>query len=219
MQISNETIQILKNFASINNSILVREGDIISTITTAKNIFARAQVQEHFPKEVAIYDLGSLLALLTLRENQEIEFGDKSVTINKEGAGTFEYYYSSPEVVKGAPDKTIEVDEFYKFKLTAEDVAMINKAAAITSAPNFSVTCKNQQVMLTIGNRKELSTNNFKKTIGTGFEDFDVFMGVENFKIIPDAYEVTVSKKKFLHFKHETKNLQYWIACDPESII
>lgn len=219
MHISNETIQILKNFASINNNILIREGDVISTITGAKNIFARAQVSEHFPKEVAIYDLPSLLALLTLKENQEIDFGDKALTISKEGNGTFEYFYSSADVVKGAPDKTIEVDEFYKFKLTAEDVAMINKAAAITSAPNFSVTSKNQSVTLTIGDRKNQSANNFKKVIGTGFEDFDVFMAVENFKIIPDAYEVTVSKKKFLHFKHETKNLQYWIACEPESVI
>ena len=208
----------MKNFASINNNILIREGDIVATITGAKNIFARAQIAESFPKEVAIYDLNSLLALLTLKENQEVEFGDKALTISKD-SGKFEYFYSSPDVVKGAPDKTIEVDDFYKFKLTAEDVGMINKAAAITSAPNLSVTCKNQTVTLTIGDRKNQSANNFKRVIGTGFDDFDVFMAVENFKIIPDAYEVTVSKKKFLHFRHETKNLQYWIACEPESVI
>ena len=218
MQVSNETIHILKNFASINNNILIRQGDIISTITNAKNIFARAQVSEHFPKEVAIYDLNSLLALLTIKENQEVEFGEKALTISKD-SGKFEYFYSSPDVVKGAPDKTIEVDSFYTFKLTAEDVAMLNKAASITSAPNLSVTCKDNAVTLTIGDRKNQSANNFKKIIGTGLENFDVFMAVENFKIIPDAYEVTVSKKKFLHFKHETKDLQYWIACEPESVI
>lgn len=218
MQISNETIHILKNFASINNNILIREGDVVSTITNAKNIFARAQVAEHFPKEVAIYDLNSLLALLTIKEDQEVEFGDKAVTISKD-SGKFEYFYSSPDVVKGAPDKTIEVDKFYSFKLTAEDIAMLNKAAAITSAPSLSVTCKDQVVTLSLSNRKNQTANNFKKVIGTGFEDFDVFIAVENFKIIQDAYEVTVSKKKFLHFKHETKNLEYWIACEPESVI
>lgn len=218
MQISNETIHILKNFASINNNILIREGDVVSTITNAKNIFARAQVSESFPKEVAIYDLSSLLALLTIKENQEVDFGEKAITISKD-SGKFEYFYSSPEVVKGAPNQTIEVDNFYTFKLTAEDVAMLNKAAAITSAPSMSVSCKNQTVTMTISDRKNQSANNFKKVIGTGFEDFDVFMAVENFKVIPDAYQVTVSKKKFLHFKHETKNLEYWIACDPESVI
>ena len=218
MQISNETTQILKNFASINNSILFREGDVIATITSAKSIFARAQVAEYFPKEVAIYDLSKVLALLSIRENQEIDFGDKALTISKDNA-KFEYFYASKDLVKGAPEKTIEVDDFFKFKLTAEDVGMINKAAAITEAPNISITCKNQTVMLTVGDRKNQSANNFKKTIGTGLQDFDVFIAVENFKVIPDAYEVTVSQRKFLHFQHETKNLQYWIACEPESVV
>ena len=218
MQLSNETTQILKNFASINNSILIREGDVVATITAAKSIFARAQISEHFPKEVAIYDLSKVLALLSIRENQEIDFGDNALTISKDNA-KFEYFYASKDLVKGAPEKIIEVDDFFKFKLTAEDVGMINKAAAITEAPNISISCKNQTVILTVGDRKNQSANNFKKTIGTGLQDFDVFIAVENFKVIPDAYEVTVSQRKFLHFKHETKNLQYWIACEPESVV
>lgn len=218
MQISNETTQILKNFASINNSILLREGDVVSTITNAKSIFARAQVAEHFPKEIAIYDLSKVLALLSIRENQEVLFGEKALTISKDNA-MFEYFYASKDLVKGAPEKTIEVDEFFKFKLTAEDVGMINKAAAITEAPNVSITCKNQTVTLSVGDRKNQSANNFKKVIGTGLQDFDVFIAVENFKVIPDAYEVTVSQRKFLYFKHETKNLEYWIACEPESVV
>ena len=218
MQISSETIQILKNFASINNSIVIRPGDIISTVANGTSIFARAQVAEHFPKEVLIYELGSLLALLTIKENQEVDFGDKSLTISKDG-GQFEYFYAGPDIVKGAPSGTIEVDEYYKFKLTAEDVAMINKAAAITSAPHLSITCTDQTVTLSVHNRKNRSANNFKRTLGTGLENFDVFIAIENFKIIPDAYEVTVSRRNFIHLKHETKNLQYWIACDPDSVI
>ena len=218
MQFSSETIQILKNFASINNSIVFREGDTVSTITASTSIFARAQVAEHFPREVPIYDLGSFLALLTIREGQEVEFGDKSAIITKDG-GSFEYYYSSSDVVKGAPNKTIEVGEHYKFKLTAEDVAMINKAAAITAAPSLSITSKNQTVTLSLSNRKNPTANNYKKVIGTSMADFDVFIPVENLKIIPDAYDVTVDQRKFLHFKHETKNLQYWLACEPDSVI
>ena len=66
MQISKETIDILKNFAGVNSNILIRKGKTLATISTAKNIFAKADVAEDFPEEVAVYDLNSLLALLTL---------------------------------------------------------------------------------------------------------------------------------------------------------
>jgi hypothetical protein len=218
MQISKETIDILKNFASINSNILIRKGNALSTISTAKNIFAKATVAEDFPVEVPIYDLNSLLALLTLMENQNVEFGDKSLTISKDG-GKFEYFYSSPSVIVAAPDKNIEVDNHFQFKLTAEDVQMIMKAAAITAAPTVSVTCKHQQVVLTIGDKKNDTANTYKKTIGPGLDDFDCHIAVENFKIIPDAYSVTISKKKLLHFKHETKGIEYFIAMEPDSTV
>lgn len=218
MQISNETIQFLKNFASINTNILIRKGKTISTISTAKNIFAKASVAEDFPVEVPIYDLNSLLALLTLMENQDVTFGDKSLTISKDG-GKFEYFYSNPSVIVAAPDKNIELDNHFQFKLTAEDVQMIVKAAAITAAPTISVACKHQQVVLVVGDKKNDTANTYRKVIGPGIEDFECHIAVENFKIIPDAYSVTVSKKKFFHFKHETKSLEYYIAMEPDSVV
>jgi len=218
MQISKETIDVLKNFASVNSNILIRKGKTLATISTAKNIFAKATVTEDFPVEVPIYDLNSLLALLTLMENQNVEFGDKSLTISKDG-GKFEYFYSNPSVIVSAPDKSIELDNHFQFKLAAEDVQMIVKAAAITSAPTISVVCKHQQVVLTIGDKKNDTANTYKKIIGPGLEDFECHIAVENFKIIPDAYTVTVSKKKFFHFKHETKAIEYFIAMEPDSVV
>lgn len=218
MQISNETIQVLKNFATINSNILIRKGKVLSTISTAKNIFAKATVAEDFPEEVAIYDLNSLLALLTLMENQNIEFGDKSLTISKDN-GKFEYFYSSPNVIVAAPDKSIDIDNHYQFKLTSEQVNMVVKAAAITGAPTISVSSKDGNVTLTVGDKKNDTSNTYKKSIGTSENDFECHMAVENFKIVPDAYTVTVSKKKVFHFKHETKDLEYFIAMEPDSVV
>ena len=218
MQISKETIDVLKNFANVNSNILIRKGKTLSTISTAKNIFAKAVVTEDFPVEVPIYDLNSLLALLTLMENQNVEFGDKSLTISKDG-GKFEYFYSNPSVIVAAPDKSIELDNHFQFKLSAEEVQMIVKAAAITSAPTISVVCRHQQVVLTIGDKKNDTANTYKKIIGPGLEDFECHIAVENFKVIPDAYTVTVSKKKFFHFKHETKSIEYFIAMEPDSVL
>ena len=218
MQISNETIQVLKNFAMVNSNILIRKGKSLSTISTAKNIFAKADVAEDFPQEVAIYDLNSLLALLTLMENQNIEFGEKSLTIEKNG-GKFEYFYSSPNVIVAAPDKSIDVDNYYQFKLSAEEVNMITKAAAITGAPTISVSSREGNVSLTVGDKKNDTSNTYKANIGKSENDFDCHMAVENFKIIPDAYSITISKKKVFHFKHETKNIEYFIAMEPDSVV
>ena len=79
MKISTGTLDILKNFATINTNILVRQGNTLSTISTGKNIFARAEISESFPKEFAIYDLNSLLALLSLMEDTDVDFQDESL--------------------------------------------------------------------------------------------------------------------------------------------
>jgi hypothetical protein len=218
MQISNETIQLLKNFAAINSNILIRKGSTLSTISTAKNIFAKATVAEDFPVEVAVYDLNSLLALLTLMENQDVEFGEKSLTISKNN-GKFEYFYSNANVIVAAPDKSIEIDSHFVFQLTAEDVNMIIKAANITAAPTISVIAKNGTVSLAIGDKKNDTANTYKKTIGASEEAFECHMSVDNFKVVPDAYTITISKKKLFHFKHDTKALEYFIAMEPDSVV
>ena len=109
MKISNDTLSVLKNFAAVNTNLLVRQGNTLSTISTGKNIFARATVAETFDREFAIYDLNSLLGLLTLMEDTEVSFGDESITVSKDRS-LFEYYYADPEIIVGAPDKQIEVD-------------------------------------------------------------------------------------------------------------
>ena len=223
MKIGSETLLMLKNFASINTNIVFKPGDCISTISNAKNIFAKATIKESLPIEFAVYDLNSMLAMLTLMDNQEVEFADKCLIVSSP-SGKFEYYYSSPEIVTAAPGGEIEHTDVYKFKLTAEEIQMITKAAAITGAPTVSVTNKNQSVILSVSDRKNDTAANFKKILGTSFDNFDVFIAVENLKLITDAYEVSVSKTlngkaKFLYFKNETRQLQYWIAAEPGSIV
>ena len=208
----------MKNFASINGNILIRKGKTLSTISTAKNIFAKATVAEDFPIEVAIYDLNSLLALLTLMENQDVDFGTKSLTISKDD-GKFEYFYSNLNVIVAAPDKTIELDSYFEFKLSAEEVNMLMKAAAITGAPTISIVSADEKVVLVVGDKKNDTANTYRKTIGDAKNDFECHVAVENFKIIPGAYTVTVSKKKLLHFKNSAKELEYFIAMEPDSSI
>jgi hypothetical protein len=218
MQISAATLAVLKNFAQINTNILVREGNELRTISTMKDIFALAKVEENFPKEFAIYDLTSLLALLTLNENQEVEFGENSLKIVKDH-GEFEYFYADPSIIVAPPNKSVTVDEHFVFNLSKEDLVTIIKAAAIVSAPAISFTSRDGKVTLSVGDPKTPASNSYKKVIGESEEPFNVQLAVGNLKVIPDAYEVVLSKKRFIHFRNEERGLKYWLAADPVSVI
>src|SRR6185437_5552678 len=219
MQISQETLAVLKNFAQINTNILVREGSELRTISTMKDIFVTAQVKEEFPQEFAIYDLTSLLALLSLSENQEVEFGEKSLKIVKD-AGEFEYFYADPSIIIAPPNKNIVVDEYFKFAVTKEELVTVQKAAAIVSAPMISFIDKKGKVTLSVGDPKTPASNSYKKIVGEHEgDDFDIKLAVGNLKVIADAYEVVLSKKKFIHFRNEERGLKYWLAADPASVV
>lgn len=216
MKISQETINILKNFATINSNLLFRAGSTLSTISAPKSIFAKAEVSETFPKEVAIYDLNSLLQLLTFSEDQEIEFGEKSMTITND-IGRFEYFYCEPSLIIAAPTKNIEVDEVFSFNLSNKDVQTIAKTAGVLAAPTIAIVAKNGKVAMKIGDRKNDSANSFNKVIGDTDKEFECFISSENFKLLSDSYEVTLSKKNFCQFK--SQKISYLIAMEPGSVI
>lgn len=218
MKISTSTLAILRNYATINTNILVRPGNTLSTISNAKNIFATATVAETFDREIAIYDLNSLLALLSLADDLDIQFGDKSLVINADG-GHFEYFYAAANIVTAAPEKSITIDEHFTFNMTAGDVNMIIKAAAITGAPTLSIVSKGGKVVLSVADKKNDAANSYRKVVGEFEEEFDCHMAVENFKLIPDDYTVTLSKKKAIRFKNVAKALTYFLAMDPSSTI
>jgi hypothetical protein len=219
MKISSDTIKVLQNFASINQNIRFREGNVISTIGPQKNIFAKATVTESFPKDFCIYDLNSLLSLVTLMDDQDIDFGDASLKISKDN-GEFEFFYADESVII-APEagKSIPVDDYFSFKMSSNDVQMLNKAAAIVGAKFISVVAKKGKVTLSVGDPKTASSNSYKRVIGDFDGEFNCRLAVENFKVVQDAYTVTVSKKKFFHFKHDTKALEYWLAMEPDSVV
>ena len=218
MKISKETLDVLKNYASINTNILVREGSTLATISTGKNIFSRTSVKETFDKEFAIYDLNSLLALLTLMEDTDVDFGEDSITISKDRS-QFEYYYADPSIIVAAPDKTIEVDNYYSFELTENEVGMIMKAASVVAAPMLSVVAKDGTVTLSVGDPATPRSNTFRHVIGETDKEFDCRLAIENFKVIPGDYNVTLSQKKFMYLQNKANELKYWLALEPSSVI
>ena len=216
MKISKQTLEVLKNFSSINSNILVRKGNLLSTISTGMNIFSHATVSETFDREFGIYDLNSLLALLTMMEDQDVDFGEDCITISKD-TSEFKYYYADKNIIVSAPDKTIEVDEHYKFSLSSETITTLNRAASVISAPMLSVVAKNGKVKLSVGDPSTPRSNTYTQEIGEFDGEFDCRLPIENFKVIPANYEVVLSQKKFMFLSNE--KMKYWLALDPNSKI
>ena len=219
MNIGKPTLEILKNFGTINSGMLFREGNTLRTISAGKNIFAVAEIEEEFPLEFGIYDLNSLLSLLTMADDEDgVDFGEKSLKISK-GDGVFEYYYADPSVLTVAPSKTIAVDNQFTFALTKADVEMITKAAAIVSAATINIVSRKGTVTLTVGDPDTASSNSYRRVIGKSKYDFDCRLAIENFRVIPLDYTVILSAKKVIYFRNTERKLEYWLALDPKSVI
>lgn len=218
MKISKETINVLTNFAAINNNLRIYPGNVLATISPQPSIFARVTVPDTFPVDACIYNLNSLLELVSMYSDQEIDFGDKSLTISK-GSEKFEFTYADPSVTIAPPQgKSIEVDNHYQFTLTAADIVMIKKSAGITAAEQIKIEAKDGKAVLIVGDK----TNSMKqsKVIGDCDKTFTALLDTQNLVIMPETYTVTLSAKKFLHFKSEAANVpEYWLALDPKSVI
>jgi hypothetical protein len=76
IKISKRTLDILKNFSTINSGILVNEGNVLTTLSSTKNILAEAHVDETFPRQFAIWDLNKFLGtVIAVRSEVQGLFG------------------------------------------------------------------------------------------------------------------------------------------------
>jgi len=107
MKLSEETITVLKNFASINQSILIKNGSNLRTISIMKNILGEAKIQEEFPRDFAIYDLNQFLNGLNLHQDPDLDFTDNSYVTIREGKRKAKYFFADPEVIVSPPEKQI----------------------------------------------------------------------------------------------------------------
>ena len=205
------TIEILKNFSSINQSILIHEGNQLATMATTKNIFATAIVEDEFPKDFALYSLSEFLSVLSLFSEPKIEYGENDITI-KEGKMKVRYQYSSPAVVVSPPKgKSIPVrDVLLTFDLKKEDLAGLVKASAILKATDLII----DQHSMSVTNRKG-NDNTYKIDIeaAEGDTDRSFALKVEYLKLIPNDYRVQVNER-VLNFTNEEKQLSYTFTLD-----
>ena len=222
MKLSEHTISVLKNFASINQNLVIREGSELQTMSAMKNIVARSGVEENFPKEVAIYDLNEFLAALSLFSSPILEFDDQYVTIKEESnpSNSLKYFYSDPSVVQ-SPSKTITMpSEDVTFELSSGDLSKMKKASAVIGAPDMVLENTDEpfKSVLNAIDKKNDTANNYSLDISTnGDGQFKFYFKVENLKLMDGSYDVSVSSRNISNFKSKNSDVEYWIALERES--
>ena len=218
MKLSDSTLAVLKNFAGINNSILVKKGTQLRTMSVAKNILAEAEIPEDFPRDVAIYDLNQFLNGLSLHQDPDMDFTEESYLTIREGRRKVKYFYADPQVIISPPDKEITLpSEDIHFQLESTSLDKLLKAAAVYQLPDLSVIGEAGIVKLVVRDKKNDTSNSYSVDVGETDKEFSFNFKVENIKIIPGAYDVVVSSKLLSCFTNSEYNLTYYIALEPDS--
>ena len=218
MKLSDKTLSVLKNFSTINQSILFKQGSKLRTISVMKNILAEGTISEELPKDFGIYDLTQFLNGLGLHQSPELNFEADTYVVIKEGKMRSKYFFADPNVIITPPEKPIELpSEDVSFELSTDQLDKLLKAASIYQLPDLSVVGENGAVKLLVRDKKNDTSNSFSIAVGDTESDFAFNFKVENIKILPGTYEVVVSQKLLSRFCVKNHDLSYWIALDPDS--
>jgi len=217
MKLSNDTRDVLKNFSSINQNLLVKNGNVINTMSAMKNIVAKASIPDTFDNEFAIYDLNEFLSALSLFKEPTLDFGDKAVKLKEEGGGSsVNYFFSDPSVVT-TPKTEIQMPSVdVEFTFTQDTFNQILKASAVLGVPDVVLKgTAGGDISLTVTDRKNETSNDFAITVGENApSDFTYFFKVENLKLLSGNYKVEVSSKGISHFTNVNKPVEYFIALE-----
>ena len=218
MKLSDNALAILKNFAGINNSILVKQGNKLRTISMAKNILAEAEIKEEFPRDFAIYDLNQFLNGLSLHQDPDLDFQEESYLSIKEGKRRVKYFFADPNVIISPPEKDIQLpSKDVCFQVDSVTLEKLVKAAAVYQLPDLSAIGENGVIKLVVRDKKNDTSNEYAIVVGDTDKEFTFNFKVENIKIIPGAYDVVVSSKLLSQFTNTQHNLKYYIALEPDS--
>lgn len=226
MKISNETMAVLHNFASINAKLLVPAGNTILTITPEDNVMAKMITTETFPVEFGVLDLNRFMSSISLFKDPDfnfqarcLEYGEGNSTITQNYADKsilFERAEKNP-YIKGKIDMP---DMPIKFSLTKEQWSDANKAASTLQIPDLSFVTNGDNIDLVVSDRRNPSSDRFvvNKVGDSNGQEFKAYFKLKYLRLLPGNYDVAISKANLAHFVYKDNiDLQYWVGVDSDS--
>lgn len=221
MKLSERTILLLKNFASINPSILIKPGSVLQTINPMSSVIATATVDESFPKEFAIYDLNQFLSAISMFKSCDIEFGEGYLELKGEESSTIRYWCAEPSLIKSKVSEVKLPSEDVKFHLSEVALSKALKAASILALPELAFASNGEALSVKAIDSRSSSSNSMDVELGKNESGskFNIIFQVDNLKMIVQKYDVTVCAKGITKFDHvnEKHQLTYYVASSVHS--
>jgi len=223
MKISKETLDILKNYSTINSNIIIPEGNEIATLSPMKNIMSLATVTETFENEIAIWDLNKFLGTISLYENPIFEFNEDHVIISEENGKTrTKYRYAESQLIQRVTQRVKMDDVVVSFELRNKDLSQVLRAASVLQLPDLAVRTSESgdSIELVALDSKDSTCNSYSVDLGelpNDGHDFEFFFKTENMKMLPGDYNIEISKKMVCQMKNQNSDLSYWIALESNS--
>lgn len=219
MKLSESTINVLKNFATINAGMQFKEGSVVRTISKGQNVLGKATVTETFEKDFVIYDLNRFLSLCGSLTDPEIVINsdNNNLTI-KSGTSKTTYGLADESMIVAPPAKELKIENAeVNFRLTKEDLNQVLKLSGILGLPNIAVIGNGSEISISALDVKNADSDDFSIKVGETSANFKMIFVTENLKMVPGTYDVSISSKGISHFKHATDAIEYWIATEAGS--
>ena len=219
MKLSESTINVLKNFATINAGMQFKEGSVVRTISKGQNVLGKATVTETFEKDFVIYDLNRFLSLCSSLTDPEIVINTDANNLTvKSGTSKTTYGLADESMIVAPPAKELKIENSeVNFRLTKEDMNQVLKLSGILGLPNIAVTGNGFEIFISALDVKNVDSDDFSIKVGQTSANFRMIFITENLKMIPGTYDVSISSKGISHFKHATDPIEYWIATEAGS--
>ena len=216
--LSTQTLNVLKNYSTINSSIVFRKGNVIRTISNAENILAKYTSEESFPTDFAIYDLGQFLSGISLFDNPQLDFTSGDFVTIRGGGRSAKYYFSDPEItLKSAPEKNVKFHGGdISFSITAEDLFALQKASSVYDLPDLTFDTTKGNIKLILRDKENDTSNTYEQDATGDFEgEFSLDVKIENIRLVPGNYSVKVSSQLISEWTNLDTDLTYYIALEP----
>ena len=217
MQLSKETLNVIKNFSGINGSLMLKAGNKLATISEGKNVMAEVTITETFPSDFGIYDLNEFLNVVSLFSDTNLDFSEKYVLVSGGGNSKIKYFAAGEGVVKSAPTTIKFPSSDVSFTLEAGQLAMIQRTSSVLKASDVAIVGVDGKLKVIVSDKKNDTSNAYEVILGDTDETFKANIKVENLKMLPNDYEVSISKKKISKFKHTASDLTYYVAIEADS--
>ena len=220
MKLSSDTVTVLRNFSDINQNILFRVGNKLKTMSTMKNIVAKAEIKEDIEQEFGVYDLPEFLRAIDSFQSPVIQFnGNTSMTINDEKSSLAARYAFADKETLVTPSKEIKMPDLSVcFQLKNSSYESLKKLFVNLNLPDLAIKGEDGKIKLVALDKKNSNSNQSSISVGVADTNFTAYIKTENLKLIPGDYDVVLSKQKIAHFVNNKAKVEYWIALEADSI-